>query len=92
MKLLKYNKCDLGGFFCFVMGFVLLCCVFGICGFIFLVGNRVLSVRRVLVKPVSSTWNFTQTLSFLKKKEEEYIVRVKSCFSVSFMKHKSFEH
>lgn len=82
------------GFFVVLWGlffFFFLLCVWDLC-FLFLVGNRVLSVRRVLVKPVSSTWNFTQTLSFLKKKKEEYIVRVKSCFSVSFMKHKSFEH
>lgn len=60
--------------------------------FLFIVGNTVIIVSRVLLKPVSSAWNFTQTLSFLRKKEEEYTVRVESCFSVSFIKHKSFEH
>lgn len=79
-------------FFHCVTAFVLFYYLFGILWFLFLVGNAVISVRRVLLKHVSSTWNFSQTLSFLMKKEEEYTVRVKSCFSFYFSKHKSFEH
>lgn len=78
------------------MGLFSLC--YGVCfvicleivGVFFLWGTQVVNMRMVLLKPVSSTWNFTQTLSFLLKKEEEYTFRVKSCFSVSFII--SFEH
>lgn len=39
--------------------------------FFLLVGKAVVCVRRVILKLVAPTWNFSQLLSFIMKKEEE---------------------
>jgi len=67
-------------------------CVVSVWFFFLLVGKAVVGVRRVILRLVAPTWNFSQHLSLTMKKEEESALGVKSCFSASFTKHKSFEH